>query len=437
MSFRLGRPRPVDLLLAAGITVIVVAGSTAVGAHAPASAGFRHLGPTGYLPLLAAGAGLAWRRVWPTSVLVWVLGWITVYNGVGYPPGPSYLPLIVAFCTAIIRGDRRIAYAVLAAGYANAVLAGPMIRGQPASPAARLGLAAWLLVLAAVAEIIRIRAAARRAEARQAAQAAEARREQARRRTGEERLRIAQDLHDVLAHQLALITVQANAGLAVLDREPDRAGQSLRAIKDAGNTALGELRLVLDTLRTAADGEPPRRPAPLLGRAADLDRLVDGAHAAGLRVTRETCGTARRLPGPVDQAGYRIVQEALTNAVRHAGPGTAVSLRVDYRHGALRIVVSDDGRGTPDPAAAPGGGNGLPGMRERAASLGGTLEAGPTPDGGFRVAATLPTGEEPGVTSPSPGGAATAGGTTAGDATVGDTAASGATSRRATGGGAR
>ena len=266
----------------------------------------------------------------------------------------------------------------------------PLTQGRELiSPAARLALAAWLLVLAAAAEITRIRGRASRAEAERSAQAEEARLEHARRRAGEERLRIAQDLHDVLAHQLALITVQANAGLALLrSHQPDRAGESLTAIKDAGNSALGELRSALETLR-APGGAPSRAPVPLLSRAADITQLADGARAAGLSVDVRVTGRQRPLQAPTDRAAYRIVQEALTNAVQHAGPGTGVSVLVDYGETVLAVTVADDGRGSPQAPSADGG-NGLPGMRERARALGGALDCGPQPGGGFRVAATLP-----------------------------------------------
>jgi signal transduction histidine kinase len=203
---------------------------------------------------------------------------------------------------------------------------------------------------------------------------------------------MAQDLHDVLAHQLALITVQANAGLAMLHRQPARAGESLQAIKQAGNSALAELRGVLDALRTDAT-QAPRRPTPLLSRAADLQALIDGAQAAGLAVRQEG-GDAGNLPVAVDAAAYRVVQEALTNAVRHAGPGSAVTLCISRADDTLEVAVADDGRGVPQPGPA-GGGNGLPGMAERIGALGGTLQAGPRPAGGFTLTARIPLGRPP------------------------------------------
>lgn len=366
----LNRPSRSDLLLAVVVTVIATGGSAGLGWHR------QHLvHPIGAVLTLAGGVALAWWRVRPTAVLVWVFGLHLLYAALGYEVGPGYLPVLVALFNGILRGDRRVAYPLLAAGYLVAIgFPGP--NGRPAGLAFVLGLAAWFLVLACAAEIARV--------------AGQARRAQAARRAGEQRLRIAQDLHDVLAHQLSLITVQANAGLAMLSRDPDRAGHALHAIKDAGNTALAELREVLDVLR-APDGAAPRRPTPLLSRSADVGQLIDGAHAAGLTVHHEIRGTPRRLRGEVDRTGYRIVQEALTNAVRHTGPGTTVAVLIEYAPDALRLTVRDDGAGRAGQVGVSGG-SGLPGMRERVAGLGGSLSAGPEPGGGFRVAATLPGG---------------------------------------------
>ncbi|OMI36168.1 sensor histidine kinase, partial [Streptomyces sparsogenes] len=229
-----------------------------------------------------------------------------------------------------------------------------------------------------------------------------------RRRADEERLRIARELHDVLAHSISVINVQAGVGLALLDQDPEQARTALTTIKAAGKEALGEVRQVLDTLR--APGAAPRSPAPGLDRLAEL---TGQARDAGLAVTVETEGVRTALPPGADLAAFRIVQEALTNVVRHSGSRTArVLLR--YAPGALELRVDDDG-----PATADGmtrgmtGGNGLAGMRERAAALGGTVAAGPRPDGGFRVHARLPlaaatvTGTPPGTPRQPPPGEAT------------------------------
>jgi signal transduction histidine kinase len=375
-----------DLLLAGAVTLVTVLLSAVIGSRPQHLAATRSLDVWGVALLVVGGAALAARRRYPTSVLLVVYACVLTYDRLSYPRGAAYLPLIIAFFTAMTRGDRRVAYGVLALGY----LLSALPSWRTASPAEQLGLLGWFLVLAAAAEITRVWSRARRAERERSLQAQRARLEQERRRAGEERLRIAQDLHDVLAHQLALITVQANAGLAMLLRAPDRTEASLKAIKSAGNTALAELHGVLDVLRTPQTGAPTR-PTPMLSSDADMAALFDGARAAGLTVHARVDGVPRSLPGLVDQVGYRILQEALTNAVRHAGAGTTATVCVDYGSDALRLSVDDDGAGTPSGTPTPSGGNGLAGMRERVATVHGTLTAGRKPGQGFRVEAVLPT----------------------------------------------
>jgi signal transduction histidine kinase len=212
--------------------------------------------------------------------------------------------------------------------------------------------------------------------------------EEARRRAGEERMRIARELHDVLAHNISLINVQAGVALHLMDEQPGQSRSALQAIRQASNDALGELRSVLDVLRQG-DEAPPRSPASGL---AHLDSLVAGAGATGLAVRTEVEGTPRPLPAGTDLAAYRIVQESLTNVTRHAGPASATVL-VRYGQDNLTVQVDDDGKGPEPPSAADASlrpGRGLVGMRERVAALGGELTTGPRPGGGFRVLARLP-----------------------------------------------
>jgi signal transduction histidine kinase len=221
---------------------------------------------------------------------------------------------------------------------------------------------------------------------------ARAREEQERRQAADERLRIARELHDVLGHHLSLINVQAGVGLHLMDNRPEQAREALAAIKTASSEALREVRAVLGVLRPEEEAAP-RQPA--LG----LDRLTDLTADAGLPVTTRTVGERRDLPAEVDRAAYRIVQEALTNVRRHAAAGAAATVSVEYTPDELRLEVRNDGPGEgqhPDADPAPAGdpegdGSGIAGMRARAASLGGSLDAGPLPDGGYRVAAVLPT----------------------------------------------
>jgi signal transduction histidine kinase len=203
-----------------------------------------------------------------------------------------------------------------------------------------------------------------------------------------ERLRIARELHDVVAFSFATISVQAGVAVHVADERPDMAAEALRAIKAISGEASRELRAILGVLRRTAGPST----AAFRGVAA-LDSLAATTTGAGLTTRVVVSGEARSLPPAVDRAAYRIAQEALTNALRHAGPASAV-VTVRYEPDRLLVEVLDDGRGgeMSDGEPEPGGGHGIGGMRERALALGGTLEAGVDPRGGFRVCASLPVG---------------------------------------------
>jgi signal transduction histidine kinase len=208
--------------------------------------------------------------------------------------------------------------------------------------------------------------------------------EESQRRLGEERLRIAREVHDVVAHAMVAINVQAGVAAHRLDRDPEQARSALRAIKQTSGEALSDLRATLGVLR-GEEREAPVRPAAGLG---DLEELAAGLRAAGVRVELDV-GELGELPASVHAAGYRIVQEALTNALRHAG-ASHVRVRAAREAGAVRIEVADDGAGAAANGAGEGTGSGLRGMRERAAALGGSLDAGPGDGGGWRVRAELP-----------------------------------------------
>ncbi len=328
----------------------------------------------------------------------------TVYLAAGYPYGPVFVSVAVAAFAAVVAGHRHAAWGALGIVWAGHLLAGyvlvdrlPPVSDQPPGWQAELLIAAWIAAVLAAAELARTR---RQEWARRRAEAEEAER----RRVDEERLRIARELHDVLAHSISVINVQAGVGLALLDSDREQARTALTTIKSASKEALGEVRQVLDTLR--GSGDAPRAPAPGLDR---LPELTAQAADAGLRVTTETEGDARALPPGADLAAFRIIQEALTNVVRHSGARTA-RVRLTYGPGELRIDIDDDGPAAGGAAGATAtgtagstarGGNGLVGMRERAAALGGTAEAGPRGDGGFRVTGRLPL-PAGGSVSPSP-----------------------------------
>ncbi|MFF7870566.1 sensor histidine kinase [Streptomyces qaidamensis] len=330
--------------------------------------------------LLVAAGLLLWRKRYPVAVVFGTAAAVMVYLGAGYPYGPVLFTVALACFSAVVAGHRRAAWAAMGMLWAgHALVAHWLFRWLPPSGDSAVSwgeeivVATWLVAIAAVSELFRVR---REQWVRDRAERAEA----ARRRADEERLRIARELHDVLAHSISVINVQAGVGLALLDTDPEQARTALTTIKDQSKEALGEVRQVLDTLR--APGDAPRTPAPGLDR---LPELVEQAAGAGLTV--DVGGKPPRLAPGTDLAAFRIVQEALTNVVRHSGSRHA---RVHLAHDArvLRLRVDDDGPATGDDAG--GSGNGLAGMRERAAALGGTIEAGPRPDGGFRVLAVLP-----------------------------------------------
>jgi signal transduction histidine kinase len=252
----------------------------------------------------------------------------------------------------------------------------PYLLGNDPAPTSTglFGLAGWLLVLATVVELAYIRQQ----------RMLRTREEEARRRAAEERLRIARELHDVLGHNISLISVQAGVALHLMDKRPEQARVALSVIRDASKEALRELRSVLDVLRQVNE-DAPRSPSPGL---ASLSDLVSRASEAGLEVYTEVLGDLKGLPGSVDLAAFRIIQEALTNVMRHSGQ-TSSSIHVTCNKGELMLCIDNEVGGTTIQETI-GHGQGILGMKERATALGGVLEAGHRPDGGFRVLARLP-----------------------------------------------
>jgi len=315
-----------------------------------------------------------------------------VYIGAGYPYGPVFVSVAVACFAAVVAGHRYAAWGSLGLLWAGHLIIGhvlyrwlPPAGDAPPGWGSELLVAAWVAAILAAAELARTR---RQEWARRQAEEEEAER----RRVDEERLRIARELHDVLAHSISVINVQAGVGLALLDSDPEQARTALTTIKGASKEALGEVRQVLDTLR--APGAAPRAPAPGLDR---LPELTAQAADAGLEVTTDTEGAAVTLPPGADLAAFRIIQEALTNVVRHSRSRTA---RVRLHHGAGEFTIQVDDEGPAAEGGTSGGGNGLVGMRERAAALGGSAEAGPRDDGGFRVTVRFPADSGGTVTAP-------------------------------------
>ena len=377
-----------DVLLVLGVAVVQVVGTVFASHHQHET---DPLDPIGYVLLAAGPAGLILRRRWPVLALAVTYAATFGYLLLDYPAGPIWLALIIAFVTVVARGRRLAAYSSLAIGFAFSVALDPLVRHRPGPGIVQaLGVAAWLLALAAGGEILRYRSALRAAARQQEIETRHSELEAARRRASDERLDIARELHDVLAHSISMINVQAGVALELIDEQPERARTSLATIKQASKDALVEVQAVLGALRQAGE-TAATTPAPSI---ADLDRLLSGARSAGLQVRARVEGETRALPVGTDLAAFRILQESLTNVVRHAG-ATTVTVTLTYRPDELAVEVVDDGRAVPANGArastnGSNGGSGIAGMRERAVALGGEVDAGRRLDGGFQVVARLP-----------------------------------------------
>ncbi|MGK2930542.1 MAG: sensor histidine kinase [Acidimicrobiales bacterium] len=336
---------------------------------------------TAFALIIASTAPYLVRRRYPLPVFAGSAAALTALSMSGYNEG--VIPL-VALVGAYTVGAHRPAIEGAAAGVIAALVLVALFvadvdgfdAGELASNAAIFGSA---ILVGRNVQSRRLRLAAlERGHDEAAARAAT-----------DERLRIAQELHDVVAHSLGVIAVQAGVGMHVLDTDPEEARRALDHISRTSRSSLAEIRGLLGVVR-GREGGAEYTPAPTL---AELPRLVQEVELAGLPVDLEIGEDVSDLPAGVELAAYRIVQEALTNALRHAHAGRA-AVRVHLRSGAVVVEVEDDGRGTPEPAADGPGGHGILGMRERAALYGGSVVVGSGADGGFRVAAVLPVTNE-------------------------------------------
>jgi signal transduction histidine kinase len=344
----------------------------------------------GFALLIAGPAMLILRRTRPLITLLVALTATYGYVVLSYPRGPFFLAGVVALFGAVRLAKRPAVWAITGGVYLTFVatsIANLSIAGRPlgdVSVGTYVVTAVWTAFALAVAEATHAQSERFAEGARARAEASRARQEQARRQASDERLRIAQELHDVLGHHLSLINVRAGVALHLLDTQPEQARDALGAIKVASAEALREVRTVLAALKPD-DEAAPLAPAPGL---AALDDLAGEAEAAGMSVHIVRNGEERPLPGEVERAAYRIVQESLTNVRRHAGSDASVTVSLQYGPDGLTVRVDDTGAGG-DPSTSDG--NGIPGMTERATALGGTLIAGPGPGrAGFQVQAQLP-----------------------------------------------
>jgi signal transduction histidine kinase len=399
-----------DTLLAIGVAVAGVVGLL-LGRH-----DHEHVAAAGVI-LAAMGLALAARRRFPGSVLAAEAALVASLAGLGTALEGGFFAVLIASYSAAVYAARRLSAGL--ALTAVAVLIGvPLalaVRGRPVSglhpPVTTILAAAGALI---VGWFIRRQFALRAAQftllAERADLEAEHHRTQAQQARLAERLRIARELHDIVAHHISVAVIQAQGAQRIAGRDLGRALAAMAEVERTSRTALDEMRRLLGLLRsgepggdgpagedslTAVDGSAPDEPGPE-GRAAppglsDIGQLAERMRSAGLDVTVQTTGEPCGVPDHVGLAGYRIVQEALTNALKHAGPAR-VTVGLEYASD-LAILVADDGRGAAaglGGPAVPGAGKGLSGMAERAAAAGGSFAAGPRPGGGFRVRATLP-----------------------------------------------
>ena len=376
----LARPVLNDVVLAVVLGVLVAVASAL---HGSSLAG----------ALFGAGlcAPLVYRRASPLGVLALVVCAVPLYLVVD-DPSPFFVPpVLVGLYNVAAWGSRGRTLAIAAAVVPFSALVVVMSSPEEGSELGQMleRVSQFALALA-VGEAVRSQRAFVAAVRDRADRAARERELEARQRLDEERVQIAQDVHDIVAHSIAAISTQASVGVHIAREEPTKAVEALGSIKAVSAQALHDLRYALGSLRDPS-GVGPRDPTPSVH---DLPALVQRARDSGLPVTLRMEGSPDLLSAALQVAIYRIVQEALTNVMRHAG-GARATVRIAVRAQEVEVDVTDDGRGVPTAASGSGSGSGLVGMRERASVMGGELEAGRHADGGFRVRALLPIDREP------------------------------------------
>jgi signal transduction histidine kinase len=311
-------------------------------------------------------AALLWRRRAPLATAIAVAVVVAGWCAAGPPAGTLGAWLVTLVAIFSVAQERELWRALL--GAVIVLAATELMVGL--APTVGFGDYAFITVFGVCAWAAGRAVLARHRRGEQLAELA------AREAVAEERLRIARELHDVVAHNVGVIVVQAQAAGGLLDGADDDATQAVRSIEHTGRQALTEMRRLVGLMRAE-----PNAPLPSL---AQLDALAEDLRGAGMRITVAVSGQPVALPPSVDASGYRIVQEGLTNVLKHA-PGARAEVLVAYTAGAVELSVTDDGAG-----GARGNGHGLVGVRERVAVFGGELEAGPRPDGGWRLRARLP-----------------------------------------------
>lgn len=385
------RPRvlAVDVLLAVLVTAMQVQGTLGRVAAEPATVlrPLTDLGHLGTVLLVASGLVLAVRRLFPRTVFAATAAVSATYYLLDFPDGPGWLSLFVALYGLTASGDGRRSLVLAATGISVLAVIW-LVAAANIEPRAAIG---WVffrigasVMSAALGESVRSRAVIAADALERAALAERSREEEARARVDEERLRIAREVHDTVAHAIAVINVQSGVTAHLLAKGSDRTREALETIQQTSARALSEMRSILGVLR---DGDDGRMPRPGL---AQVDELIATGRDAGLDIELTTAVPTGALPNVVDSAAYRVVQESITNVIRHVGP-TRVTVALDVGDD-LGIRVANDGGRRPATNSWPvaTNGRGITGMRERCQLLGGDLAAGPRSDGGFEVVAKLP-----------------------------------------------
>jgi signal transduction histidine kinase len=343
---------------------------------------------------VAAGGGLTLitlRRRWPRTVLGLSVAAAAVSMAAHESRAAAIPGVAIAAYTVATRSTGRTAWllggsAALLSYGASGFWPGTVWAGTPWWAQGNIGVLFAVLMAVAIGDAVRTQRASVAAAEERARRAEDSREQEAHRRVIEERLRIARELHDVVAHRLALISVQAGVATHLMHSRPEQATAALGHVRQAANTAVTELGTVVSVLRQDGDPDPTTLPAPGL---ADLPGLLDTVAATGLRVRFRQDEPARTLPAAADLAAYRIIQESLTNAHKYGAGGTA-DLHLAYRDDGVTIEVSNPVRAPGRDSATAGTRHGLIGMRERATALGGALRAGPISANIFAVRAFVP-----------------------------------------------
>jgi signal transduction histidine kinase len=372
------RSRAFDLLLAGSLCMVF---------------GFLSLAQAHFGGLLAFGmlVPLIWRRTHPELVFFAVCSVATLQWLIGIELQLGNIGLLVALYAITVYGDVRLSRVALAIGGLGVLMATSRYWASSdwkQQVTTMGGLAAVVFGVWAFGERRRTRGLYVAQLEERAAQLERDRDRESKLAVSNERTRIAREIHDVVAHGLSIMIVQADGGLYAADQSPEAAKKALATIGDTGRTSLTEMRKMLGLLKQDERELDPNQPRPQPG-VSSLPELIENVRDAGLAVEYQVTGQPRELPALLGLTAYRIVQEGLTNTLKHAGPGARTSVLLDFGREMLTVVVTDDGRGAGvAPSVDPG--HGLVGMRQRVSVSGGTVSAGPKTGGGYEVIARLP-----------------------------------------------